>query len=294
MIGSMALIAYLDDSREYWNGLGFHAFAGYIAPAEFWDTTFAPRWKRILDGAPLPISEWKSSDCGALKGEYKGWTREQAHALTVQVVDEIVAHPYATMFGFGCVVLIPQFGDDRTAKQIEEVSLMVCIANILGAVCKFAALSGKPAPIQFVCDQQPDIEGRLRDLWNRAVARVNAEAWGGVQLSNLDFKDSRKVLPIQAADLLAYETRKDLKNRIQRPEYPMSRVIERLQRGHPHIALYMDGEMLADMFRHSEDGWRGFGLLYNSAPFSLFTPSGPLVEVEDPRPVRPIDSLSGR
>lgn len=290
---TVSLTAYFDDSREYWNGWGFHAIAGYIADTGFWDGIFAPRWKRLLADAPHPLTEFKTSDCRLLRGEFAGWTREEANAFTECVVGELLSQPYPTMVGVGTVIALPQRADEERQRQDEHDALRLALINVVGTICSIVKGTGRTEPVHFLCDNQPGLQRKLADLWSETVTNPN-HAWP-FELSQLDFEDSKKLVPIQAADLLAYETRKDLKSRAERAGFPRSMALRRLIAGHPHVAYYLDPAIIGGLeaARDSSGGdpaaavaaVEGLPLLFASDGIKVS--SGPPRYVKDPRPPGP-------
>jgi hypothetical protein len=275
----MALAAYFDDSREYVDGVGLHVLAGYLAPLELWEQQFAPRWLRLIESAPHRISEFKTSDCRACTNEFEGWTHDEATAFTARVVSELAERRYALMFGVGTVIAVPQSSDDALAKRIEQRALGLCLINAIGAMCAYARSVGKHESIHFICDTQPGSQGMLSDLWASVLERTGN--WYGKDLSQLDFEDSKKLPPLQAADLLAYETRKELKSRMEQPPRRMSTALQRLLASHPHIGLYCDTDILRELEEADKTGtkWKGPGVLYQVG----IVPDPALRVVDDPR-----------
>lgn len=281
----MALTAYFDDSREYRDGWGLHAIAGYLATTEFWDFEFTPRWKQLLDSAPHKISEWKTSDCRSGKAEYRGWSREELNAFTVQAVDAIADLPYGSVIGFGTVYLAERIEDHRRAQQFEQHALRVGLMNIVGAICSYAMNNGGSEEIRFVCDSQKGWEGRLTDLWNTVVLGKYSLYPG--KLSELHFGDSKDVVPLQAADLFAYELRKDVRDRIERPRFPRSMALHRLLDGQPHLGFYLDRSIIEERIaaREEDRPLPGAAMLFHSGPLQVnWDP--PVEFLRDPRPSR--------
>ncbi|MET0396772.1 MAG: DUF3800 domain-containing protein, partial [Longimicrobiaceae bacterium] len=285
---TVALSAYFDDSRQYSNGLGYHAIGGYVATTDFWDTEFSPRWKRLIDSAPHKIGEWKTSDCRGGYGEFselEGWTIEERRKFTVQVVDELLSYPYLSIVGFGAVVVMPTHEDEKEAKRFEEHALRLGLLFIVGAICAYARDNRNSEEINCLCDEQKGWEGRLTDVWNSVVR--GEKTWFSGEISKLRFDDSKKVLPLQAADLLAYEIRKDVIDRLERPQFPRSMALHRLLGGHPHLGVLVDSEHIDDM-----NAARAANRPPPLAPFLFLSEGvevngyGPFRLVGDPRPPR--------
>ena len=85
--------------------------------------------------------------------------------------------------------------------------------------------------LRFVFDEKKGVEGKLLERFRAARLAFNAEDWG--YLDDCSFEDDRRVLPLQAADFLAYEVRRFVYQRITAPDRPERVCFSRLkQRQH--------------------------------------------------------------
>ena len=231
------LAAYFDDCR----GEGVHAIAGYMAPLKTWEERFSPEWNAIIAAAPHPISEFKAHDCRFRINEFAGWTRAECDALTVQLVD-LLTRPEFTdeIYGLGSVVRVP------LSENVAERTLAEREALKIGVLCvttHVLMLSNPAYPVQVTCDEQPGWQGALSEIF--AFAREPLVNHRSAKISELVFKDSRDLAPLQAADLLAYETRKELLNRLEQPPRNRSKALARLIERGRHVAYYVDREILS-------------------------------------------------
>lgn len=277
----MALAAYMDDSREEGQ---LHSIAGYLGVLDDWESYFAPEWNAVLEKAPHPLSEFKASDCRALQGEFNGWTREEADGLTKDLVSVLTHHPSSRLFGFGAVMRIPPMDDLVLLEKSERLAHLMCFSDVVSSILLIAGHRGETDMIHFVHDYQPNLKGRLDDIFAE-VRDVWKPTYQG-DVSHLQFEDSEKVLPLQAADLLAYETRKDLKNRLESPPRKRSKELEVLMDAHFHIAYYMDAIYLRQYQEMDERGHgdepAGLPILYASPTLEAVMPW----ETRRPAPLR--------
>lgn len=251
----VALSAYIDDSRENWNGWSFHAIAGYLGTTAMWERGFSPRWKRLIESAPKKIEEYKASDvrrAGKKGSVFEAWGPAEAEAYSRRAIEELIDSRYR-MFGVGAVIVTPTEEDKEQAAQWEKGALGLALIHVLNHMCRFAQTGGgRPDDdVHFVCDCQNELEGRLHDLWNEARALVQPNYNGN--LSRLQFEDSKKLMPLQAADILAYETRKDLKSRFDRRDFPMSMALRRMLDAYPTVGLMLDPRALTELVDASRD-----------------------------------------
>jgi len=238
----VALTAYLDDSK----GGDIFVLAGYLARAEEWEPEFAYRWQGVLDNAPHPLAEFKAGDCRHGTGEFrKNWTKEQRHSLTKRCVDLLVSRPVIAV-GFGVVgSAVRDSGpfQDVNPRSVRDPFAGIHYAAFSGFLCLLLRLAEEVYEvdkIRIVCDKQPGLECYLRRVFELTMAyRPELERRIGSPL----FEHSDEVLPLQAADLIAHETYKEVKSRREKPSRKVSIALERLvSGGRGASAVYLDDE----------------------------------------------------
>jgi hypothetical protein len=240
--------AYFDDSR----GERIHAIAGYFAPLDFWEDRFAPEWKGIIESAPHKISEFKASDCRQMVNEFdptNGWTREECDALTKRCVDLLTRPDFASeLYGLGAVVRVGKMESDEERDLAEREALKFCLLSVTHFVLW---LTRPDSTVHCTCDRQKGWQGMLSNIFGFVRDGLEIHKHMG-SISDLDFEDSKVLAPLQAADLLAYETRKELLNRLELPPRKRSAALARLVNSGRHLGLYMDPEIVAGIL--DEDG----------------------------------------
>ena len=244
----MVLSCYLDDSH----GERRTAIAGYVAPRERWDTCFIPVWQEFLDSSPHPIKEFHAAECKGMWNEFSpenGWTKSEANRYGIRAVHVLSdAERIPDLHGFGVAMLIPRIkdADDEERAAWERQALILCFSSILAGVLKIAQ-NGEPSveEIQFVCDRQPGLQDSLSDAFDHARKHVEQDCHFAI--TGLDFRHSHELLPLQAADIIANETRLDLIKRLEEPQRTRSRALHCLMRNRPHTSLYIDHQVLADV-----------------------------------------------
>ena len=239
-----SLVGYFDDSRYAYEDASLGSIcviAGYVARHEIWEREFTPRWSSALATAPHPISEFKTSDCRQRTGEFAGWARAECDDLTRALVDIIADHcPPKSLHGVAAVVELPDVVGQESHAFFNAFWMATVIAT---AVAAHHSSAGDE--MKFVFDRQPGMEGRMQSELQEALdwaARLSQKRrLDPVPLRTApEFADSRTVIPLQAADLLAYETYKELKGRHRPHSRQASRALERLVEGQLHFALCMD------------------------------------------------------
>lgn len=193
----------------------------------------------------------------------------------------IITAPGLPVFGIAVVMNHGAHrGDAETEKQ-ERRALRDCLVMALMLVCRYCHDRGHHEPIHFFCDKQKPIEGWLIDAWDEAKAEVEPQY--GKKLSRLDFEHSHEFIPLQAADILAYEARKDVRDRVMRSQSSRSKALARLIKAKPHAGLYTDIDIWRD---HQRDPKRfsSHAVAFLSPSLSLGPNGVPTRILHDPRP----------
>jgi len=196
--------AYFDDSgKESTPSGAFVCMAGYLADSSYWEL-FASEWRqRLLEHG---ISGIHMKDLIPLQGEYKtlGWDTTKRDAAIGDFIQVIKA---TRLIGFGVGVDAQAWRDLRKVyPKLDDVQTF-CFARVMRMVIERVS---KAAARDFVAvhfDPDPEFgAARLRlfdEIWRRDPAARN-------YLASLTFADKVIYTPLQAADLLAWETRKEL------------------------------------------------------------------------------------
>ncbi|MDQ6633836.1 MAG: hypothetical protein M3Z10_03655 [Gemmatimonadota bacterium] len=249
------LAAYFDDSRRE----GVVSIAGYVAHLEMWDDRFAPGWQRIIHEAPHYISEFKASDCRNKRGEFEGWTTAECDALTTALVDVLTHHTDRDNFiGLGIAVRLPRVESvpgfssmsaaDKTSwrRTHFDESFQLCLQLILVEMLTTGAhLLGVPSDkLELVFDEQRKQVGKAWTNFDTIRKLVGAEVKYDVPVPS--FRNSKDVLPLQAADLLTHETAREVINGGPPRSRPISIALSRLINARWHRAKYIDAKLLAD------------------------------------------------
>jgi hypothetical protein len=122
-----------------------------------------------------------------------------------------------------------------------------------------------PESIQPIFDEEDDLEDRAHRAFRRSRKEFGLDL--GARIKSPMFRPSHEIEALQAADLLAYETYKELENRSDVPPRKPRIALERLVKGQPHIARYHDFHMLMDLMSKGDDAKSSrheAGVIYDS------------------------------
>lgn len=195
------LKVFMDESNTH-DGASCIAVSAYMARPKTW-RAWAKDWNRVKK----PIKIFHSVDCANFRGEFEGWDKNRRDPYVAGLLPVIANHPIA-----GLVVAI-QMDDLRAALKGRE-HLMDLFATPYGAcfhwaiatIMQLAVERGNRERIAFV----HETNGYKREAFEAFEWVKGHFSRGGTQMT-LAFGDKADYVPLQAADVLAYEGAKFLK-----------------------------------------------------------------------------------
>jgi hypothetical protein len=236
----VALAAYFDESKAT---EGYFAMAGYVAPVQVWDESFAPDWWRVLKDIDPSLPEFKSSDCRGGYGHFARLSRAKRTLLTKQLVS-VITDPLrgaSGLIGIGVGMAFPP-----TGIAMEPVWYSHCLRQVVELVL-MNVIGDEGDTLQFIFDERDDLEYKAKEGFRDAVEGPipHRKFFGAVR--NPHFAPSKDLAPLQAADLLAYETYKEIRHREESSGREVSIALRRLVAGRPHFAEYVSRQQTTDL-----------------------------------------------
>lgn len=236
---------------------GIVAVAGYLGAFDEWNALFVPAWRGMLadPGWPTEVKEFKASDCrnggGAFQDEM-GWTAADRHRLMVEAVKVITATP-VEMVGLGAAIELPPLLSHTALMAYERFAFFMCFQHLVQNALRVTGhrLPNDSDEVQFIFDEQKGYEGLAREMFRKArdsVPGVDVRH----RVSDPLFGKSHKLIPLQAADLLAHETYKEVKN--LREGRKLSGALRALVKGRAHYGDFIDAPTFALLERASREG----------------------------------------
>jgi Protein of unknown function (DUF3800) len=200
--------AYSDESYEDHNDF---VIGGYVAPASEWLKLEEP-WRRALSDANL--CEFKAHNCEQGEEEFEGRSdRRELQDKFISLIRSIDAVGFATRIDLGAYDAL--YDRVQTARPKAEYRYFEAYPKVFELQLQFIlkyATEKYPGveKINFVFDETNQFAGRATDLLARQRARHNLV--GRERLGSVTFGVSKDLIPLQAADLLAYEVHRELRN----------------------------------------------------------------------------------
>ena len=220
--GWLAVIRiYIDESGVH-DGSPVVAVGAYAGRLETWPA-FIEEWNR----AKGSIKVFHSADCAAYQGEFKGWNETDRNAL---VADLLTVLPKYELYGIAMGINLrdvkeatatePDLADSPELASFFEAPYGMCLQwTLRNIIERTEAVGIRKEPIAVFHEQndfQSEAMAAFEFVKRRRVSHVGP--------MNIAFVEKDSHVPLQAADVLAYEANKRLRD----PTRPQRRSIAAL------------------------------------------------------------------
>ena len=204
MVGDFSL--YFDESYTHPPEPRVYTVAGYISTDIQWKK-FQKEWRRILEAEG--VNHFHMVDFQACKPPYDLWSKVKRARFLASL--HAVIHQ-RTMMSFATTANVADFESLSPGQQQELVNPHVFAAkNCMKAVGFWAAHKIiNHQIIAYVFEQSPH-DGKLRKLFTEVL--TDEDRWF-FRMASLTVADKRIITPLQAADVVAYESTKEIARKL--------------------------------------------------------------------------------
>lgn len=248
----LMLFAYIDDSGTDGQGPAV-TLAGWAASEEQW-RAFSAAWQSVLDmDTPSRLTYFKMVEANSLRGEFQGWTESQRNERVSRLLAVIKDHVRYGMYG-----LI--YWDDFREMQklypqlfIHEYSLL--FSSVIAEGAYRAQTLGEK--IEFIFDEQGAIGDDSAEAFDLARRLIIDKQFSEVVCGKPIHRCDKEVLPLQAADLLAWHIRRVCYESALSGAPELGAVMGKFS-DIPMVHTILDRDELMDYCRRmSPDPWEG-------------------------------------
>jgi hypothetical protein len=227
----MLVVGYIDES---FNNKLFTLSCILTTPAKWTDIEM--RWKAVLRQTNKAlrkqerqeISRYHAADCSFCKGEFTGWTVDEQIHFSKKLI-AIIKYNMSTVMAYSMplddfVAVYPE-RSENAEKEMYGLLLKFMMAQIIHDIGNQAGGPLRPFRIALVHDRSSR-DGDMVAAFNQM--KEDAAFRGREHFTTIAARGWEDCIPLQAADLLAYETFKDAANRISPKPRPRRRSFESL------------------------------------------------------------------
>jgi hypothetical protein len=192
------VFAYFDESGKFQKS-DFVCIAGFAAFEGQWDA-FAPQWERLLKHHNIPAMHMR--ELFSFTGPFQGWGRERAKNALTEFIDVIKQN---MMFGFGVGMDTKYLKTMPTdiQKKIGDPQYF-CFQRILTRIVNKMKEWNYNGPIAIAFDDSEEHSVRCYRMWSK-LRKLHPELKRTIPA--ISFGDADVLYPLQAADVLAHQTR---------------------------------------------------------------------------------------
>lgn len=210
--------AYLDDSGTHRDSQVV-AVAGFVTDVVAWER-FSEEWGDALDQAG--IESFHMADFENRQGPFKEWAEDERRENLNRFLTIIKKH---TVDGSSVGWAVPKKNFDsifsEKAKKICGDAYGLAAIGCFRSIGKVAADPRLDGWVEFVIES--GTQGRDALQWIHREGRKDPEWMDNNRIISLAFRDKRLYLPLQAADILAYELYKKLQVQLGLTQYRSDR-----------------------------------------------------------------------
>ena len=198
----MIFESYFDDSSDE-RRKEFRACGGLIGSPEQWDF-FEVFWSDATHGLAKPF---RSTDCECGHGQFEGWPKPKRDALMAKLVTVLCR---TNLMGFASIIPVAEY-EKAFPNCGKHDAYFLALRQVMMNVAKVACNLDREAKVWF---ERGSNQGETLKIFN---AIAGFESWPpSKHLRGITF-DTKALRPLQAADLVAREAFKHIKNLGQRP-----------------------------------------------------------------------------
>ena len=195
------LKAFIDDSGSGGDSPWF-VLGGYVGTAEAWDK-FDHHWRAVLDGPPK-LEYFKASQAESLRpdGQWAGISKNERNQRIDSLIKVIGNHALRSIY----VRLKQQDYNEVIKPYVPDAWDNAYYYLFIGSIAAFTSVEkhvGANQPIEFFFDRQNALEKPS----NRLYSMVGNQLFGN-RVVDVHYEDEKLFLPLQAADLLAWQLRR--------------------------------------------------------------------------------------
>lgn len=197
--------AYIDDSKSDF-GDRYLILAGYVNTAEMW-ARFSDAWYEELHRSPA-IDYMKMVEAFGRNGQFRGWTEEDRDQK-IEDLARIIRH-------FKPISIHASISQRQVQEIIKPVApygmasaYSLCFQSIIVPIATYQSRRRDlmQVPIDFIFDNQEGLGNETRELY-QSVRAMQPKSVQKVLSREPLFRDDKLVMPLQAADMLAWHIRR--------------------------------------------------------------------------------------
>jgi hypothetical protein len=203
------LVAYFDESGTHGNEANVTTVAGLVGDAREWGRLELPWQKRL--GL---IRCFHATDCQAQGRDFKNFTRQQSAQLFIDLATLVADRELVPVAG--AVYRDDwQYGASDKVKRYLPTRFHAALGMAIIQVHNLVKEVAPSEPVALVFAQHPEYQG-----FTEAIHDVFRHSKHWSNMGSLTIGTPKELIPLQVADLYAYENYKELLTQLNEPGLP--------------------------------------------------------------------------
>jgi hypothetical protein len=245
---------YFDESGTHEDPEVF-ALAGYVGGESQWQD-FERSWLEVLRSENVDVFHMAPLCSMPRRKPFRGWEDDRAENFLGRLFEVIEAH---FIFGFSAFVRWRDFNAILKPALVlprdgaYKNPYVLCLQACMGMMTEhWPQLPYSPFPERIACvfDRNHVMRGQATEHF---FAVVDARNWAN-RFHVIAFAPKHIVIPLQAADLLAYETYRYGTSALRQPDVPKRKELDRLTTLGRCLFSYINAEKLTELAEILEGG----------------------------------------
>lgn len=240
------LQAFIDDSASEHGDRRLY-LAGYVNTYEKW-AQFSADWQQALAKEPA-IDYLKMAEAQNRRDQFQGWGYLDIEIKLMNLARIIKdSEPWSIHFS----VSRNEYRDivAPVAAFPAKNPYFACYIGVLISVSRLQEHIGSSVPVDFVFDEQSSLQADAVAMYDYIKQTMPQPEWTSMLGSTPIFRDDKDVLPLQAADMLAWHVRRETIDGELRPKRKLS---DWLIGDARHVFAHFDHDSLRDMAEKMKD-----------------------------------------
>jgi hypothetical protein len=188
----------------------------YVARPKLWR-----EWTKHWNAAKRPIKVYHVADCANSHGEFAGWTAEQRDPFVIRLLDVMEASDIpGVVIGLHKAEFLKATKGREDLRAIFGTPYTACFHWVVQTILNLATEHGSQERIGFIHECN-DYQHEALDAFNWIKRNGNPP---NKRVIGIQFAGKEDYVPLQAADMLAYEGNKRMREPSKAPRRPWRRL----------------------------------------------------------------------
>jgi hypothetical protein len=199
---AVVLKVFMDESGTH-DGSPIVAVGAYLSRPKIWRS-----WTKEWNKAKRPIKVFHATDCAGFFNEFKGWDKERRDPYVANLLPVLPRHDLAgIVVGIDLNVFRAEVVKHPELREMFGEPYGACFQWAISIIMEYATGHGKGERMAFVHETN-NYQAEALKAFNFVNENLNPR---GIPMT-LAFGAKSDYVPLQAADVLAYEGAKFLRN----------------------------------------------------------------------------------